>query len=261
MSISDLHIALLVPARNESAVIAPTLQVMADAVQRGIVSRAVVLDSGSTDGTAQIVRAANIECVWTGDLCTDKGAVLGKGDSLWRGTCAYSADAYVFLDADLGNITADHIEALVAPLHHDESVMFVKTGFIRVDENGKPRDKAAGRVTEEVGRPLAARENLRLAQLSQPLSGQVAVRARALREISIATGYGIEIAMLIDMWRVFGDAGIVEVDWGLLHNRWKSDDALTEVRDQVLAGATLRGVILPEYGEVFDPLVVNRSSL
>lgn len=259
MSNSDLHIVLLVPARNEAAVIAPTLQVMTDALRRGIVSRAIVLDSGSTDDTAQITKEANIECVSSAELCTNVGEVLGKGDSLWRGTCVYQADAYVFLDADLGNITADHIEALVAPLHHNESVMFVKTGFIRVDENGRPRDKAAGRVTEEVGRPLVAREHPRLAQLSQPLSGQVAIRASSLREMRIATGYGIEIAMLIDMWRAFGDAGIVEVDWGLLHNRWKSDDALAEVRDQVLAGATLRGVTLPDYGEVFDPLVVNRS--
>lgn len=259
MSKSELHVVLLVPARNEGAVIAPTLEVMRDVLQRGLVSRAIALDSGSTDDTVQIVRDANIECVWSADLRADVGKVLGKGDSLWRGVCAYPADAYVFLDADLGNITSDHIEALVEPLRRNESVMFVKSGFIRVDEHGKPREKAAGRVTEEVGRPLAAREHPRLADLSQPLSGQVAVRAQAIREMSIATGYGIEIAMLIDMWRVFGHAGLVEVDWGLLHNRWKPDDALSEVRDQVLAGATLRGVTLPEYGDVTDALVVNRS--
>lgn len=259
MSQSELHVVLLVPARNEGAVIAPTLQVMAEVVQRGIVSGAVVLDSGSTDDTAQIVREANIECVWSADLCPDIGTVLGKGDSLWRGVCAYHADAYVFLDADLGNVSASHIEALVEPLRRDESVTFVKSGFVRVDEYGKPRDKAAGRVTEEVGRPLAALEHPRLAELSQPLSGQVAIRARALREMSIATGYGLEIAMLIDVWRTFGDAGLAEVDWGALHNRWKPDDALTEVRDQVLAGAALRGVTLPEHGEVTNPLVVNRT--
>jgi len=244
MSRSEFRVVLLVPARNESTVIAPTLRVMSDAVQRGVVSHAVVLDSGSTDDTAQIVRDARIECAHSFDINAEQGVVLGKGDSLWRGVSAFKADAYVFMDADLGQ---------------QSSVMFVKSGFVRVDEYGKPRDKAAGRVTEEVGRPLAAREHPRLAELSQPLSGQVAVRARALREMSIATGYGIEIAMLIDMWRVFGDSGLTEVDWGSLHNRWKPDDALVEVRDQVLAGATLRGVTLPEFGDVINGFVVDRS--
>lgn len=259
MSHSELHVVLLVPARNESAVITPTLQVMSDAVQRGVVSHAVVLDSGSTDDTAQIAREAHIECVHSSDINTERGVVLGKGDSIWRGVSAFNADAYVFMDADLGNVTVDHVEALIAPLRQQASVMFVKSGFVRVDEYGKPRDKAAGRVTEEVGRPLAAREHPRLAELTQPLSGQVAVRSQALRGMSVATGYGIEIAMLIDMWRVFGNAGLVEVDWGSLHNRWKPDDALIEVRDQVLAGATLRGVTLPEFGDVTDALVVDRS--
>ena len=261
MNTSDLRVVLLVPARNESEVITSTLHVMTDALRRGVVSRAVVLDSGSTDATVQVVRDANVECIVSGEICTSVGDVLGKGDSLWRGIKACPADVFVFLDADLGNITVDHVEALVHPLRHSENVMFVKSGFVRVDEHGHPRDKAAGRVTEEVGRPLAAREHPRLAQLSQPLSGQVAIRAQALQSMSIATGYGIEIAMLIDMWRKFGDAGLVEVEWGLLHNRWKPDDALTEVRDQVLAGATLRGVTLSQFGEVTDPQVVDRPAV
>ncbi len=258
MNRSELHVALLVPAKNENAVIAPTLQVMTDALQRGVVSRAVVLDSGSTDDTAQTVRDAHIECLKSTELRAQSGGVLGKGDSLWRGVGAIAADVYVFMDADLGNVTVDHVEAVVDPLRRDSSVMFVKSGFVRVDENGKPRDKAAGRVTEEVGRPLAAREHPRLAELSQPLSGQVAVRASALRSISIATGYGIEIAMLVDIWRTFGDRGLAEVDWGSVHNRWKPDNALIDVRDQVLAGATLRGVTLPDYGEVAHSQVINR---
>ncbi len=259
MSRSNLEIALLVPARNESTVIAPTLKVMKEALRREVVSHALVLDSGSTDGTADIVNAANVECCISSNIHSDVGEVLGKGDSLWRGLCEVKADIYLFMDADLGNVTADHLASLVEPLRRDSRVMFVKSGFVRVDEHGVPRDKTAGRVTDEVGRPLAARENARLGELSQPLSGQVAVRAKALQGMSIATGYGIEIAMLIDMWRAFGDAGIAEVDWGPLHNRWKPDEALTEVRNQVLAGATLRGVTLPQYGEIVDSQVVDRQ--
>jgi glucosyl-3-phosphoglycerate synthase len=261
MGISDVQVVLLVPARNESEVISPTLEIMLEAVQRGVVSQAVVLNSGSTDDTAQVVREAGVACMEPGDIRSDVGVLRGKGDALWRGINAYPSDVYVFLDADLGRISVDHIDALVKPLLTDSNVMFVKSGFVRVDENGEPRDKAAGRVTEEVGRPLAAREHPRLAELSQPLSGQVAIRASALRNMSIVTGYGIEIAMLIDMWRQFGEKGLQEIEWGPLHNRWKPDDALTEVRDHVLAGATLRGVTLPQFGDVVDDQVVDRPPI
>lgn len=253
-----MNVTLLVPAFNESEVIAPTLQVMKDALKQGVVTEAIVVSSGSTDDTALIAQNAGVRCIDTTTVCTQCGPVLGKGDSLWRGTQIISADIFVFLDADLGNVTADHVDALVEPLRQDPKVQFVKSGFVRVDENGIPRDKVAGRVTEEVGRPLAAREHPRLAEFSQPLSGQIAVRSDALRGRAIATGYGIEIAMLIDMWRAYGNAGLVEVQWGNLFNRWKPDEALTTVRDQVLAGAALRGVTLENFGVVHDDLVVDR---
>jgi hypothetical protein len=56
------------------------------------------------------------------------------------------------------------------------------------------------------------------------------------------TGYGIEIAMLIDVWRHVGAAGIVEADMGLVNNRWKPDDALSDVIADVVGAAQLRGV-------------------
>ena len=253
-----MNTVLLVPALNESDFIDPTLQVIKDTLASGIVTDAAVLDSGSDDDTAQRVGDAGVRCIQTATVCVECSPVLGKGDSLWRGMHAMPADVYVFLDADLGNITADHIAALVEPLHKNDAVQFVKSGFVRVDENGVPRDKVAGRVTEEVGRPLAALEHPRLADLSQPLSGQVAVRAQALKKRAIATGYGLEIAMLIDMWRAYGTEGITEVQWGPLFNRWKPDEALTEVRNQVLAGAALRGVTLEQFGVVRDAMVVDR---
>jgi glucosyl-3-phosphoglycerate synthase len=254
-----MRVALLVPAKNEATVISPTLTVMTEVLQAGIVHEAVVLDNGSTDNTADLARDAEVRCISSETLCPECGPVLGKGDSLWRGLHAVLADVYVFLDADLGNVAAHHVDALIDPLRGNDNVMFVKSGFERIDENGLLREKAAGRVTEEVGRPLAAVEHPRLAELSQPLSGQVAIRANALAGMSLATGYGLEIAMLIDMWRTFGTDGLVEVNWGQLFNRWKPDEALVEVRDQVLAGASLRGVTLPEFGVRHDPFVVDRK--
>jgi glucosyl-3-phosphoglycerate synthase len=162
------------------------------------------------------------------------------------------ADWYVFLDADLGNISLAHIAALVAPIGA-QGVQFVKGGFVRVDEHGVPREVPGGRVTEEYGRPLLRTVAPELAEFSQPLSGQVAIAGPMAHTLSFVTGYGIEIAMLIDVWRSVGAAGIVEADMGLVNNRWKPDNALDDVIADVVGAAHLRGATIA--GVAGSPLV------
>jgi glucosyl-3-phosphoglycerate synthase len=99
-------------------------------------------------------------------------------------------------------------------------------------------------VTEEYGRPLLSKVAPELAAFSQPLSGQVAIAASLARSLGFVTGYGVEIAMLIDVWRTVGIEGIVEADMGLVNNRWKPDDALGDVIADVVGAAHLRGVSL-----------------
>jgi glucosyl-3-phosphoglycerate synthase len=236
-----MHIALLVPALNEEVGIARTAAVAREALDAGLVHSAYVLDGGSTDNTSAVARDAGIQVLHVPSLFSELGPVLGKGDSLFRGVHSVTADWYVFLDADLGNISLSHVQALVAPIGRD-GVQFVKGGFVRVDEHGVPRAVPGGRVTEEVGRPLLRTVAAELAELSQPLSGQVAIRAELAKRLSFVTGYGVEIAMLIDVYRSVGMAGIVEADMGVVNNRWKPDDALTDVMREVTAGALMRGV-------------------
>jgi len=44
---------------------------------------------------------------------------------------------------------------------------------------------------------------------------------------------------------------------GVINNRWKPEDALGEVTDQVLAGASLRAVTMSEHGIVTHSMVQN----
>jgi glucosyl-3-phosphoglycerate synthase len=236
-----MHIALLIPALNEEVGIARTAAVAREALDAGLVHSAYVLDGGSTDNTADVARDVGIKVLDVPSLLPELGPVLGKGDSLFRGVHSMTADWYVFLDADLGNISLEHLEALVAPIGVD-GVQFVKGGFVRVDELGVPRAVPGGRVTEEVGRPLLRRVAAELEEFSQPLSGQVAIRAELAKSLSFVTGYGVEIAMLIDAYRAVGLTGIVEADMGAVNNRWKPDDALSDVMREVTAGALMRGV-------------------
>lgn len=255
----SVSVALLVPAFNESSNIAATALVMREALDAGLVSRAVVLDGGSTDDTASIASSFGVEALSVASLLPSLGAeVLGKGDSLFRGVHSVDADWYVFLDADLGNVCIDHVTAFTS-LVDTPGVSFLKGGFVRVDEHGVPRDIPAGRVTELVGRPLLRRVHNSLAGFSQPLSGQVAISGPLARSLTFATGYGVEVAMMIDVFRAVGLEGMLEADMGVINNRWKPEDALGEVTDQVLAGASLRAVTMSAHGIVTHPMVQNRE--
>jgi glucosyl-3-phosphoglycerate synthase len=255
----SVSVALLVPAFNESSNIAATALVMRKALDAGLVSRAVVLDGGSTDDTASIALSFGVEVLTVSSLLPSLGAeVLGKGDSLFRGVHSVDADWYVFLDADLGNVCIDHVTAFTS-LVDTPGVSFLKGGFVRVDESGVPRDIPAGRVTELVGRPLLRRVNNSLAGFSQPLSGQVAISGPLARSLTFATGYGVEVAMMIDVFRAVGLEGMLEVDMGVINNRWKPDSALGDVTDQVLAGASLRVVTMSAHGLVTNHMVHNRE--
>lgn len=236
-----MRIALLIPALNEAAAMPRTAAVVREAIDRGIITSATVLDGGSTDGTARTARDAGIDVLDIPSTMPHLGPVLGKGDSLFRGVHNINADWYVFLDADLGNVSTDHVAALTGPIG-DTGVVFVKGGFVRVDENGTPRPVPGGRVTESVARPLLAAVAPELAALSQPLSGQVAVRGDVARGLGFVTGYGVEIAMLIDIWRAHAATGIREADMGSVQNRWKDDRALDTVAEEVRAAAAMRGV-------------------
>jgi glucosyl-3-phosphoglycerate synthase len=256
-----MHIALLVPALNEEAGLQRTCAVMRSAVDEGVVSSAYVLDGGSTDSSASVAESFGIDVLHVPSLQPSLGSVLGKGDSLYRGVYAVEADWYVFLDADLGNVSLDHVRALVAPIATvtTTGVQFVKGGFVRVDEHGVPREVPGGRVTEQVGRPLLRLVDPALAELSQPLSGQVAIAGNLARSLQFVTGYGIEIAMLIDVYRAVGMAGLVEADMGVVNNRWKPDGDLVGVMQEVTAGAAMRGV-MEACAEPFAlPVLVNRG--
>ena len=234
-------IALLIPALNEEQGIQRTAIAARDAIDQGLITQAYVLDGGSVDRTTEIAESHGLTVVHVASCLSHLGPVLGKGDSLFRGVHSIDADWYVFLDADLGNISSGHIAALVKPIGQTD-VCFVKGGFVRVDENGTPRDVPGGRVTEEYGRPLLRQIAPELANLSQPLSGQVAIEAHVARSLSFVTGYGVEIAMLIDVWEKMGATAMTEADMGNINNRWKPDADLSDVIADVVSASRLRGI-------------------
>lgn len=202
-------VAVILPARNEASTVGDIVRAVAAEYrlsERPLVDEIVVVDSGSTDETADVAAAAGARVV---------GATRpGKGEAMWQGLAATDAELVVFLDADLERFDPRFVAALLGPLLADRSVEFVKGAYDRpANETGA---LGGGRVTELLARPLLAAFWPELAGLAQPLSGEYAARRGLLERVPFRSGYGVDIGLLIDAWHELGMGGIAQVD---LHER------------------------------------------
>jgi glucosyl-3-phosphoglycerate synthase len=73
--------------------------------------------------------------------------------------------------------------------------------------------------------------------LTQPLSGEFAGRREILEAIPLVQGWGVEIAMLIDIANAFGVSSIAQVDLGQRLHRHRSLHALSVQAAEVMVTA------------------------
>lgn len=181
------RVCVLIPAYNESARIGLTI---ASLRARPEISAIVVSDDGSSDGTAEIARAAGATLVLTGQ----NG---GKGAAL---SAAYAAardlgDIFLLLDADLGASAGEAVK-LLPPLVQNQADMTI--GLL-------PPDPAFAATGEGGGRGFVVRlarrgiERRTQKTFRQPLSGQRAVRRSVLDSLggTFAPGFGVEVDLTI----------------------------------------------------------------
>ena len=69
-----------------------------------------------------------------------------------------------------------------------------------------------GRVNHLLARPALAIFYPALAGVRQPLAGEIAARRTLLERLPFAAGYGVEIAMLLDVYEQVGLEGMAQVD-------------------------------------------------
>ncbi len=130
-----------------------------------------------------------------------------------------TGDVVCFLDADSEDFGTHFVTGLVGPLLRDPRIAFVK-GFyrrpFRVGELTLPQ--GGGRVTELTARPLLNLFYPDLAAIEQPLAGEIAVRRELLERLPFMTGYGVDIALLIDAYHAVGLDGLAQVDLDVRQN-------------------------------------------
>jgi glucosyl-3-phosphoglycerate synthase len=236
----DCSVSVCVPARECAQTVGQIVGALAELRQAGVIDEIVVVDAASTDGTAAVARSAGAIVWQEAELMPAYGPVLGKGDAMWRALSVLGGELVCFLDADSEGFSAHFATGLLGPLVCEPEISFVKGFYRRPFAQADVGDAdGGGRVNRLTARPALQVFYPELAEVRQPLAGEVAARRRLLESLPFVTGYGVEIAMLIDVWREHGLEAIAQVDLDEHHNRHQPLSALTPMAATVLA--TLAG--------------------
>ena len=187
-----------------------------------IVDELIVLDDRSTDDTARVAAHAGARVVSIDDVHAKHGWGHGKGNALWATLLVSHGDFVVWCDGDVTSFEPDWVVELLSPLLDDDSVALVKALYHRPTRYG-----GGGRTTELVARPLMSTYFPELTGLAQPLSGEYAGRRDVLERLVFQQGWGVEIAMLIDICRLYGAEAIAQVDLGTRDHRNRSLQSLS----------------------------------
>jgi len=236
-------VSVVIPARNEES----TVGEIVSTIRRHLVERVplvdeiLVVDSRSTDATARVAAGAGARLVSQDDITRGLPRLEGKGDALWAGLAASTGDVVAFVDGDLREFSPHFVTGLLGPLLADTGVQFVKGFYHRplVGSTGVEND-GGGRVTELSARPLINLFWPELAVVVQPLAGEYAGRRSILERIPFVSGYGVEIAMLIDLLDLVGLDAIAQVDLGERLHRHQDTEALGRMSAQIMVTAWSR---------------------
>ena len=248
-------VSVCLPARNEEATIGAIVREvrneLVDDAGDGLVDEVVVIDDGSTDGTADAARAAGARVVAEAGVLPEAGPGSGKGNVLWKSLYVCEGDLLCWVDADLANFRADTVTKLLAPLLADADTLLVKAAYARSFE-GAPT--GGGRVTELVARPLVSLLFPKLADISQPLGGEYAARREALERLPFVEGWGVELGLLIDLVDRFGRDAVAQVDLGTREHRNRPVEQLAAESLSIIATALRRAGLLQLDGPTLELL-------
>ncbi|MCC7207214.1 MAG: glycosyltransferase family 2 protein [Anaerolineae bacterium] len=215
-----MHVAIIIPALNEAGNIARLIAALPDSVSPRSV---IVVDNGSTDGTADEARSAGALVVAEprrgyGYACAAGVAAAGDG-----------VDVLVFLDGD-GSFAPDELPRLLAPIVRGEADLVLGSRPLGgIDRDAMPPQQRFGNWL--VSRLVRLRFGVKISDLGP----YRAVRRTVLQGITMQEmTYGYPTEMIVKLAR---RARIVEAPVSY-RKRWSGRSKVS---------GTLRGTLLAAY--------------
>jgi glucosyl-3-phosphoglycerate synthase len=248
----DQRISVCLPARNEEDTVGSIVASLRErlVVQVPLIEELVVMDDQSTDETATVAAEAGATVVSTSDVLAHLAKGPGKGQAMWKSLHVTTGDVVVWCDADIRRFDTRFVTGVLGPLLVDERVGFVKGFYERPLGNA---DTGGGRVTELLARPVISLLFPHLAPVVQPLAGEYGGRRSLLERVPFASGYGVELGLLVDLTARFGIGILAQVDLGERQHRNRTLDELGPQAAAILHAALRRAA--PELVQDVGPLL------
>jgi len=220
-------VSVCIPARDEGSTVGSVVRAVVQPFLaahggNGLVDEVIVLDDGSSDDTGAQAKEAGAQVV------AGPGGLTGKGGAMAAALAASTGEVVAFLDADVANTNPPFVTGLLGPLLTTDEVAMVK-GFYTRPLHGDPT--GGGRVTELVARPVLELLFPELSWVRQPLAGETAAHRWVFEKLGFASGYGVELGLLIDVAQALGPDRLAQVDLG---ERIHRNRPLHELRPQAV---------------------------
>ena len=232
---------VVIPCFNEEKTVG---KVVERCRESPLIGEVVVVDDGSSDGSARAAKLAGARVV-------RHRKNRGKGVAILSGARAAKNSVLVFIDADFENVSADAVEKLALPLLKNEAY-FAKATF----------EREGGRVTELTAKPLLEFIFPEVS-LSQPLSGQFAIRKEFLQRLDVTADWGIDIGLVLDSVRL-GER-ILEVNIGEIVHKHRSLLEVAQTAREVAKTILQKAGFLAKKHKLiifdFDKTLVAQSSI
>ena len=226
----DTTVAVVIPAKDEATTIGSVIDMVQ--VHDHLVDELIVVNDHSSDDTATVAdhHGARVSVHHEGPERQGRGHARRRHETS-------SSDIIVFLDADVLNTTADYVARLIQPLLERTEIELVKAFYVRPLHN---MPTGGGRVNELAARPILSLLYPGLGEIRQPLAGETAMRRSALETVTLEPDYRVEIALLIDVAKMFGVHSIAQVDLGIRRHRNRPLEELRPMAVDVLRAALER---------------------